>query len=75
MDFSKYKDQSAETIERFRHDMLKELGLLAHDKAEWAWDLAWKHGHKYGFEEVFFQLLDLAKLLKKDENETNKKLH
>ena len=61
-------------VEEFRKDAMEALGLVGHDKADWMWDMAWKNGHMGGFEEVFFQLQDLAKMFKKDKNETDGKL-
>lgn len=75
MDFNNYKDNSMETLERFREDAMKELNLLDHNKADWMWSLAWKHGSMYGFEEVFFHLRDLTEMFAKDSRETNEKLN
>jgi hypothetical protein len=48
----------------FKADLLDELGLTGHPKADMLFDIAWALGHAYGFEEVFNQASDLANLLK-----------
>ena len=75
MDFNKYKGNSPAVHEEFRQDAMKELGIEGHDKADWMWSLAWKHGHLYGFKEVFFQLRDLTKMLVRDGNESNRRFN
>jgi hypothetical protein len=76
MDFSKYWNMhSAIMIEHFRVDAMKELALIGHEKAEWIWGMAWKHGHAYGFKEVFFQMRDLKKMLMREAHESNRRLN
>lgn len=75
MDFNNYSSEDADSIEIFRNDAFKELGIVGHDKADWMWSLAWKHGHEGGFEEVFFQLKDLTKMLVGDRHESNRSLN
>jgi hypothetical protein len=75
MDFNKYRGNTPDVHEQFRKDAMEELGLTGHDKADWIWSLAWKHGHFYGFEEVFFQLRDLKAMLVGEKNETNRSLN
>jgi hypothetical protein len=71
MDFNNYSGEDADSVELFRNDAFKELGLVGHDKAEWIWGLAWKHGHEGGFEEVFSQMVDLKAMLIGEANESN----
>lgn len=75
MDFNKYKGNCPVVHEQFRMDAFKELGIVGHDKADWMWSLAWKHGHEGGFEEVFFQLRDLTKMLVGDRHESDRRLN
>lgn len=75
MDFNKYKGNTPEVYEQFRKDAMEELGIVGHDKADWMWSMAWRHGHYYGFKEVFFQLRDLAKMLVKEAHESNRRLN
>ena len=77
MDFTKYTNKIEYTEDTmieyeneenrlyclFRKDALAELGLEGHQKADEAFRLAWDKGHAYGYQEVYGELLDLAKLL------------
>jgi hypothetical protein len=74
VDFNKYSG-SSHSVEQFRNDAEQELGTTGHDKADWMWGLAWKHGHEGGFEEVFSQLVDLKAMLIGDKNESDRSLN
>ncbi len=72
MDFNKYEgmmDQGIDAYESFYWDAMLELDLIGRPESEELWSLAWKHGHLYGFKEVFFQLRDLKSMLVKELNE------
>lgn len=75
MDFNKYKGTCPVVCEQFRMDAMRELGLIGHDKADWIWGLAWKHGHEGGFEEVFSQMETLKSMVIGEENESNRLLN
>lgn len=47
----------------FRYDALLATDLLAHPKAEKAWNMAWDRGHSGGLEDVYWELREIADLL------------
>lgn len=58
-DFKDYK-----TIDDFKKDALKHLGIDGHKNADKAFDIAWDLGHSCGYADVYDYLSDLADLLK-----------
>lgn len=46
-----------------KYDMLEDVGLAKHPKAEKAYSLAYEKGHCCGYSEVYSELCDLAELL------------
>ena len=48
----------------FKEDAFKELGIADHPKREKVYELAWEDYHSSGYSEVFYQMEQLAKLIK-----------
>lgn len=49
--------------ELFKKDLLEELGLTGHSKAQLLWEMAWDHGHADGLLDVVYWAEEFAKLL------------
>lgn len=47
----------------FKRDLLDELGVSNHPKADALFSLAWSYGHSAGYEEVFNYADELSQLL------------
>ena len=59
-----YNQREGEIYELVKHDMLEDVGLLNHPKANKIWSYAWEQGHSSGYSEVYNVLLDLTELFK-----------
>ena len=58
-----WRDRVAKKGE-FQTDLLANLGLTGHPKAQLLFDLAWEFGHAEGYSEVFTHAACMAELLK-----------
>lgn len=61
--YKAYIEEDARVLTKFRADVLADLGLTNHPKANKLYDLAWERGHSSGYYEVYGNALDLATLL------------
>lgn len=65
MDFKKYNIQDARSIEQFKEDAFKELGIEKHPQAEEAFTVAWRNGYNFGgLREIYHHLEGMARYLK-----------
>lgn len=48
----------------FQADVLDDLGLINHPKADLLWEMAWEHGHSDGLRAVYDWAHDLMRLIK-----------
>jgi hypothetical protein len=48
----------------FYHDSLEATGLTGHVRASQAFSLAWERGHSTGLQDIFYNLQDLANLIR-----------
>ena len=48
----------------FQEDLMKELGILGHPKAQLLYDIAWSHGHSDGLHSVVNWAEELVVLIK-----------
>ena len=58
-----YNEETQRLLEFFKQDLLKELELDGHPKANLLWNHAWDLGHASGLHEVLTYAEDLADLL------------
>lgn len=49
--------------DQFKVDLLADLGLTGHPKADKVYALAWQRGHSSGYSEVYNEAIDLAELV------------
>jgi len=61
-DEKKYIEYQKQLDEQIKHDMLEDVGLLNHPKANRIYAYAWDKGHSLGYSEVYNVLCDLADL-------------
>ncbi len=58
-----YDDNEGSLITLFKKDLLEDLGITDHPKADKLYDMAWEDVHSAGLEEVYNVALDLVELL------------
>lgn len=58
-----YDAEEARLHAQFKYDLIRELGIAKHPKAEILYQKAWEQGHSAGYEEVFNYANDLVDLL------------
>jgi hypothetical protein len=58
-----YHKKEHDLYEQFKQDVLIEVGLAGHPKADKVFARAWERSHSSGYEEVFNVLEDLAELV------------
>jgi hypothetical protein len=63
MEVKSYSAAGSEYVKQFKAELLQELGLDKHPKAEKLFEMAWDDGHSNGFLEVAICAAKLAELL------------
>ena len=63
-EMDKYYAEGKRLLELFKQDVLADVGLTNHPKADKAYGLAWENGHASGLSEVYNHLMRYAELLK-----------
>jgi hypothetical protein len=58
-----YQDEKRDLEIAFRADLLAELGISSHPKAERLFEIAWERGHAMGLSEVVIEAETLAELI------------
>jgi len=58
-----YHQEERRLMDLFKEDLLLELGLRGHPKAEKLWQMAWDHGHADGLQDVLYWAEDFAQLI------------
>lgn len=61
---TEYKKEDSRLYWQFKNDLLKELGITDHPKAQRLFDIAWDKGHSMGYSEVYSEAEELADLLR-----------
>jgi hypothetical protein len=59
-----YGAETARLEAQFKHDMLIELGVVGHPKADELYSIAWEMGHSAGYSEVASYMWDMVDLIK-----------
>jgi hypothetical protein len=62
--YHRYHTDANRLAAEFKADLLENLGLTDHPKADIFWHLAWDYGHSAGFFDVYNYATELATLLK-----------
>jgi hypothetical protein len=60
---AKWVADQKECREAFKRDLLADLGIADHPKADRLFELAWDYGHASGYSEVYNYALELVDLL------------
>jgi len=58
-----YQKEDLRTYHEFVKDALISTGLVDHKNAQKAFDYAWDKGHSIGYQEVFNELIEIARLI------------
>jgi len=58
-----YNRESGEIYDTFKADVLAELGLTDHPKADKLFGMAWDHGHSSGYSDVLSWAEEFAELV------------
>jgi len=58
-----YREKENALVALFKKDLLEELGMTSHCKAEKLWDLAWEHGHSSGLGDVAIYAEEFSELM------------
>jgi len=58
-----YREETSRLEAQFKADLLAELGITKHPKADALYRMAWDRGHSCGFSEVVSEAEELAELL------------
>lgn len=59
-----YRENEARRYAEFKADLLEELGVTGHPKADKLFRLAWEMGHSGGFGDVTSYAHDMVELIK-----------
>lgn len=59
----KYHEEKARLMEQLKHDILEDIGILNHHKADILYNMAWERQHDNGFYSVYLEACELAELL------------
>jgi hypothetical protein len=59
----KYREEENKIYCQFKKDLLEELGIADHPKAELLFNMAWDRGHSCGYSEVLIEAGELSELL------------
>ena len=62
--FAAYRKEEERLYGLFRADLLAELGITEHPKADTLFRIAWDRGHSSGFSEVANEAVALVELLR-----------
>ena len=58
-----YREKENALVALFKKDLLEELGVLNHSKADTLWNLAWEHGHSCGLGDVALYADEFSELM------------
>ena len=58
-----YRAKTSELMAQFKADLLEELGLTWHPKADLLYSMAWDEGHSEGLQRVYYCAEELSELL------------
>jgi len=61
--YARYQEGERKAGEDFKKDLLEELGVTGHPKADKLFSLAWSYGHSSGYSEVFSYASEFVDLL------------
>jgi hypothetical protein len=59
-----WKEDRCRLEAEFKRDLLDDLGMTDHPKADHLYDLAYQYGHASGYSEIYNYADELAELLK-----------
>ena len=59
-----YKNEENRLLNSFREDLLEELGITNHPKAELLMSKAWEHGHSGGYNDVVYWAWEFVDFLR-----------
>ena len=62
-DLDAYLAEDRAAYEFFKTELLKDLGIADHPKAERLFTMAWEDGHSEGYEAVYSRAEDLSELM------------
>lgn len=62
--YEAYQADQEEKHQQFKRDLLADLGLTNHPKADLLFSMAWESGHASGYREVYLEADRLADLLR-----------
>jgi hypothetical protein len=60
-----YNRDQKNVTDQFKADLLEELGITNHPKAELLFNMAWEEGHSEGYQSVFYYADMFSELLEK----------
>ena len=60
---SEYREEENKIYCQFKKDLLEEIGIANHPKAEQLFNMAWDRGHSNGYTEVLIEAEELSELL------------
>ena len=64
-DIKNYNKRKDKILKDFKNEILNELGLIKHPKADLLFNMAWEYGHGCSFSDVIICAEDFARLLEK----------
>lgn len=59
----RYREAQHDAEDRFKFELLADLGILGHEKADKLYEMAWERSHSEGYESVYHTAEELSELL------------